>query len=522
MKLVTAKEMRMLEQIAIQDYGMPSILLMEHAGKRLAAKCMELMDQTQCRQTVWIFVGKGNNGGDGLVAARHLINNKRRVRVVLLSDPWDFQGDAKTNYAMLQQLRPEVVLNRDEIHISDLKKALHDQDLAIDAIYGTGFEGTAMGLDAEVIRLLMNHPGIVVSADLPSGMEGDSGEIKGPCVCADFTLTFGLPKVGLYRDPNHENCGVIEVVDIGLPIDLFDLPNLTVELIEANRLAKHLPLRRRDSHKGTYGHVFVVGGSKGMSGAVALASQAALATGSGLVTAGVPASLHDVMEVKLTEAMTKALPEVQPGIFSQAAADSILEFASKASSLVIGPGMGCDRRTKELLCEILPQIGISKVIDADGLNAVADILKEEPDFISALPGNTVITPHPGEMARLCGLTIDEIEQNRIGTAVKFAKAWQTVLVLKGAYTVVATPEGYAGINTSGNAGMATGGTGDVLAGMIGSLLGQGLDAKAAATLGVALHGMAGDFAAEKGLEGVCASNLLENIPRAFQLMRKQS
>ena len=345
-------------------------------------------------------------------------------------------------------------------------------------------KGPPWGWDAEVIRLLMNHPGIVVSADLPSGMEGDSGEIKGPCVCADFTLTFGLPKVGLYRDPNHENCGVIEVVDIGLPIDLFDLPNLTVELIEANRLAKHLPLRRRDSHKGTYGHVFVVGGSKGMSGAVALASQAALATGSGLVTAGVPASLHDVMEVKITEAMTKALPEVQPGIFSQAAADSILEFASKASSLVIGPGMGCDRRTKELLCEILPQIGISKVIDADGLNAVADILKEEPDFISALPGNTVITPHPGEMARLCGLTIDEIEQNRIGTAVKFAKAWQTVLVLKGAYTVVATPEGYAGINTSGNAGMATGGTGDVLAGMIGSLLGQGLDAKAAATLGV--------------------------------------
>jgi len=521
MKLVTAKEMREIEQTAIDDYGIPSLILMEHAGKSLALKCMDLMKQKECRQTVWIFVGKGNNGGDGLVAARHLINQQRQVRVVLLSDPWDFKGDVQSNYHMLEQLRPEVIQNRDEVHIADLKNEIHDQDLIIDSIYGTGFQGIAMGLDGEVIRLIQSHPGMVISADLPSGMEADSGQVKGPCVCADYTLTFGLPKLGLYQDPDHAHSGQIEVIDIGLPIDLIDLPSIKVELLELKKITNDFPVRKRRSHKGSYGHVFVVGGSKGMTGAVSLACQAALVTGSGLVTAGVPASLHDVMEVKLTEAMTKALPEIQPGDFSQAASERILDFARRASSIVIGPGMGTNRSVKELLNEILPQVSIPKVIDADGLNAVAEILLDRPDFIRKMPGDLVLTPHPGEFSRLTGLSLEEIQADRIELALRFAAEWQCVLVLKGAYTVIASPEGKAAINTTGNAGMATGGSGDVLSGIIASLLGQGLEAEAAARLGVCLHGLVGDIAAEElGMEGVLAGSLIKNLPKAFKFFRE--
>lgn len=521
MKLVTAKEMKALEQTAIDDYGMPGILFMEHAGKRLAMKCMEMIGQTDCRKTVWIFVGKGNNGGDGLVAARHLINNNQSVRVVLLCDPWDFTGDAKSNFTMLQQLRPELIQNRDEIHIAELKKEIHDQDLVIDAIYGTGFVGLAMGLDAEVIRVLMNHPGIVISADLPSGMEADSGKTSGPCVHADYTLTFGLPKRGLYQDPNRTYCGEIEVVDIGLPIDMLELPALMVELIEAKMVASLLPVRKRDSHKGTYGHLFVVGGSTGMTGAVSLACQAALAVGAGVVTAGVPGSLHDVMESKLTEAMTKPMPEFRPGNFHQSAAGSILEFAEKATALVMGPGMGRSQSVKELINEVLPQISTPKVIDADALNAIAEILIDRPDFIKAFSGSTVLTPHPGEMARLTGASVEEIEGDRIAFAKRFAEVWHCTLVLKGAHTVIADPDGRVYLNITGNAGMATGGTGDVLAGMIGALMGQGLDASAAAAAGVYLHGLAGDFAARSGMEGLLASHLIDNLQQAFKFVKIQ-
>ena len=512
MKLVTVEEMRALEEVVIQKIGMPSIILMEHAGKSLAMKCIDLMEEKDYHRRVWIFVGKGNNGGDGLVAARHLNNNGIELRVILLCDPRDLKGDVKNNYEIVKNSFSENIVYIDDLNIDGLQREVNKQDLMIDAVYGTGFLGIAMGIDAMVIRFLSQHPGVVISADLPSGMEANTGQVNGPCVKADYTLTFGLPKLGLYRDPDRLNCGEIEVVEISLQRHLLESDYIKHNLITKDWVAERMPNRKRNSHKGDYGHVFVVGGSTGMTGAVALASRAALITGAGLVTAGIPASLHDILEIKLTEVMTKPLPEIQAGDFSQSAGEVILRFLIKASAFVLGPGMGVHRSTKELINEMLPQVGVPTVIDADGLNLIAEIFKDRKDFLNQLRMPLVVTPHPGEMARLTGLAIEEIEGNRINIASKYAKQWNCVVVLKGAYTIIANAEGEILINTTGNAGMATGGSGDVLSGMIGALIGQGVEPFVAAGLGVYLHGRAGEFAANaKGMMSVTAGDILLHV-----------
>jgi NAD(P)H-hydrate epimerase len=427
------------------------------------------------------------------------------------------KGDALINYAIVEKTLHERLTYLDDLDFDRIKDQVAEGDMMIDAIYGTGFKGKAMGTDAQAIRLLAAHPGLVIAADLPSGMEADSGLILGPCVQADCTLTFGLPKLGLYRDPNQFYCGDIEVVDIGLPKALLESEALTHSLMTPAWAARRMPVRVRNSHKGNYGHVFVVGGSRGMTGAVTLACRAALAMGAGLVTAGIPASLHDILEVKLTEAMTKSLPEIQAGDFSQDAGESILRFMKKASVLVIGPGMGTHRSGKDLLNEILPQIQVPVVIDADGLNLVAEIMKDRKDFLKQLAAPLILTPHPGEMARLTGLAIEEIEGDRLKVAKEYAKAWGVVVVLKGVHTVVASQNGEILLNTTGNAGMATGGSGDVLSGMIGALLGQGMSIFEAAGLGVYLHGGAGDAAAiDKCQRSLIASDLIEYLPAVIR------
>ncbi len=512
MKVVTAEEMKALEESAIQEVGIPSIILMEHAGKSLAMKCMGLMAQKNCRQRVWVFIGKGNNGGDGLVAVRHLVNANVEVRVILLCDPSDLRGDSKINFEIVRNYSLEKLVYLDDLDIGAMEKDIRSDDLVIDAIYGTGFKATAMGIDGAVIRFLSHQQGMVISADLPSGMEANSGRVNGPCVKADFTLTFGLPKLGMFRDPDSAYCGEIEVVDISLPKALVESFDIKCKLITAEWANSHLPKRRRDSHKGDYGHVFVVGGSSGMTGAVVLASRAALVSGAGLVTAGVPASLQDILEIKLTEVMTKPLPEIQAGDFSQSAGKIILKFLEKASVFVLGPGMGVQRSGKDLLNEMLPQVRIPMVIDADGLNLIAEITKERKDFLRQLMAPLVLTPHPGEMARLTGISIEVIEEDRVNLASKFAKQWGCVVVLKGAHTIVANPDGKVRINTTGNAGMATAGTGDVLAGIIGALIGQGMEVFDAAGLGVYLHGRAGEIAVKtKGMMSVTAGDIIQHL-----------
>ena len=516
MKLLTASEMKAIEKEAIESYGIPSIVLMEHAGKSLAEKCFKILDENCRFKKVVVFSGKGNNGGDGFVCARHLINKGIEVKVILMSDSQELKGNAKINFDILQKMNVEIfsALSEDSLHM--IKLHLTDADIIIDAIYGTGFKGKAAGIVGKTIEMLSDCDGRIISVDLPSGIEADTGRINGPCVKADYTLTFGLPKIGLYLEPGSSNSGQIEIVDISLPRELLDSENLKKNLITAIWCKNKLPQRKSIGHKGNYGHVFIVGGSTGMTGAVALSCEGALHTGAGLVTAGIPQSINNILEMKLTEAMTKPLPETINEVISQKAADSILKFTKNSSVLAFGPGISTASSVKELLKKILPSVETPVVIDADGLNVLAEIINEDKDFLKSISVPVVLTPHPGEMARLTKLSIEEIQNDRLKYAVKYAAEWGVILVLKGAKTLVANPDGKVYLNTTGNPGMATGGSGDVLTGVVSSLIAQGIEPLDSTALGVYLHGRAGDMAAvDKGMHGMTAKTIIEWLPETL-------
>jgi NAD(P)H-hydrate epimerase len=512
MKLVTASEMRSIERIAIQDYGIPGIILMEHAGKSLALKCLELIEKRCDFNDIWIIAGKGNNGGDGFVTARHLINQNIDVKVILLCDFNDLIGDGRVNYDILHKMNGEIISVKKDEDLELIRTALLKCDIIIDAIFGTGFKGIASGIAGEMIRLVNDCQGIVISTDLPSGMEADTGHVHGPCIKADYTLTFGLPKVGLFQNSGTYFCGMLEIIEISLPKELLLSEGLRTNLITDDEIHRRMPTRDSDGHKGDYGHVFVIGGSVGMTGAVSLACRGALHAGAGLVTAGIPETLNTIMEIKLTEPMTKPLPEGDRGYFGVDAVSPILDFTKKASVLAIGPGISTKQSVKELIYKVLPSIEVPMVIDADGLNILSEIMKEKDDFLKDLSVPTVITPHPGEMARLTGLSIEEIQKNRIKYAMEYAAKWSVVLVLKGSHTIVASPSGDVYLNTTGNPGMATGGSGDVLTGIISAFIAQGMEPVEAAVVGVYIHGRAGDLAAaEKGVQSLVASDIIEKL-----------
>ncbi len=517
MKLVTASEMKAIEKIAIDSYGIPGIVLMEHAGKSIARKCISLLNLKYHSKKILVFAGKGNNGGDGFVAARHLINEGIHVDTILLSNPQDLKGDARTNFEILQKMNARIIPITAEEDIDGINIFLKDSDIVIDAIYGTGFKGKAIGITGETIKMLSSFNGTIVSVDLPSGVEADTGKVNGSCVKADYTLTFGLPKIGLYIEPGNSLCGQIEVVNISLPRELIHSKDLQKNLINEIWCKNKLPQRKTTGHKGNYGHVFVVGGSIGMTGAVALSCEGALVTGAGLVTAGIPESLNSILEIKLTEAMTKPLPELDGGFISENAAKPILEFMKKSSVLAIGPGISTVSSVKKLLKEILPKINVPVVIDADGLNVLVEIIEEEKDFLSNVSTTVVLTPHPGEMARLTRLSTKEIQNDRLKYAAEYAALWGVIIVLKGAKTIVAGPNGIIHINTTGNPGMATGGTGDVLTGVISALIAQGIAPVDSAALGVYLHGRAGDIAAIKeGEYSLIAGDIVKCLPLALK------
>ncbi|MEA3424593.1 MAG: NAD(P)H-hydrate dehydratase [Bacillota bacterium] len=516
MKLVTASEMKAIEKEAIENYGIPSIVLMEHAGKSLAEKCFKIFDENSHLKKAVVFSGKGNNGGDGFVCARHLTNKGIDVKVILLSDSQELKGDAKINFDILQKINSEISFVSSEDSIDVEKLHLTDADIIIDAIYGTGFKGKATGIVGKTIEMLSDCDGTIISVDLPSGIEADTGKINGPCVKADYTLTFGLPKIGLYLEPGFSHSGQIETVYISLPRELLDSENLKKKLITDIWCKDKLPQRKSTGHKGNYGHVFIVGGSIGLTGAVALSCEGALSTGAGLVTAGVPQSLNNIMEIKLTEIMTKPLPETVNESISHDAAESILNYSQKSSVLAIGPGISTASSIKKLLKRILPSIQIPVVIDADGLNVLAEIINEDKDFLRNISVPVVLTPHPGEMARLAKLSVDEVQNDRLKHAVEYATEWGVILVLKGAKTLVAGPDGKVYLNTTGNPGMATGGSGDVLTGVISSLIAQGMEPLDSAAVGVYLHGRAGDMAAvDKGMHGMTAKTIIEWLPETL-------
>ncbi|MBD3182890.1 NAD(P)H-hydrate dehydratase [Candidatus Poribacteria bacterium] len=512
MKVVNAEEMRNIDNKTINEIGIPGVVLMENAGQG-ASRIIDYICDTEDVSSISIFVGKGNNGGDGLVIGRYLDILDYDVKIYLLAEPEDFSGDALINLKVAENMSLPMELLTSEKHLESHKDDINKSHLLIDSIFGTGLKGPVRGFAGKLIDFL-NSTGLpIIAVDLPSGLEADTGRAEGPCINAKLTATMALPKLGLLLYPGVNYTGELEIVDIGVPPSVIESQNTMTNLVEYEDVKNLLPERPGDAHKGTFGRIFILAGSEGFTGAAALTTNAALRIGSGLVILGIPASINDIMEIKLTEAMTLPLPETESRTLARESMEQIMEMVEKSDAVAIGPGLSRNESTVELIQELCTKINIPKVIDADGLNAISDhksILKE-------LGENTVLTPHPGEMARLMGCSVDNIQQDRINTARNFAVENNLVVVLKGAPTVIANSSGEVYINSTGNPGLASGGTGDVLTGIIAGYIGQGLSPENSAILGVYIHGMAGDLTAGRYDEsGMLAGDLLMAIPLAVR------
>ncbi len=527
MKVVTANEMREIDRQTIEQIGIPGIVLMENAG---SAVVRTIRKHFPGCKNIGIFVGKGNNGGDGLVVARQLALAGRvptqsmgtRVQIFLVSPPDRFTGDALTNLQIAQNLNLSIEPILSEADLDRMQNQMTACDLIVDSIFGTGLRGAVHGYIANVIEHINANDSPVVAIDLPSGLEADTGVAEGACIRADYTVTIGLPKRGLLLHPGVEMTGQLEVVDIGFPQDVIDAQKIQINWTRAEDAMRWIPPRPRHSHKGTYGRVFVVAGSTGMTGAAALTSEAALRIGAGLVTLGIPKSLNSILEVKLTEVMTLPLPETPEGSLALEAKSQILDFVERTSSvLAIGPGLSQHPETVELIHSLVRENNTPTVIDADGLNALS---KAKGNGLAAhSTAETVLTPHPGEMSRLINRSIREVERDRIGVAQRFAQEHNVTLVLKGVPTVIAGGNGEVWLNSTGNPGMASGGMGDVLTGLIAGLMAQGVSSYDAAVLGVYLHGLAGDIVAESiGLHGLMAGDVLKAVPQAIEACKKNT
>jgi NAD(P)H-hydrate epimerase len=510
MKLATAAEMRELDRLAIKDYGIPGMVLMENAGRGVVSELEKKWGPVKGRRYL-IFCGKGNNGGDGLVIARYLHNMGAKVSVRLFSD--DMKGDAGTN--LKAALKMGVDIKPVSKNLKGETSGAKHADAVIDAIFGTGLTDEVLKPYKTVMDMVNASAKRVVAVDIPSGVNSDSGRIMGASIRADLTVTFGLPKRGLYLYPGAQMTGEISVVDISIPAEAVYSAPIRANLITGHSLRGVIPPRKLDSNKGTFGHLFILAGSVGKTGAAVMAAQAASRSGAGLITVGVPESLNDVFEEKLTEEMTVPLPESGNRTLSLKALEKILEHLNGKTALAIGPGISTDPDTIKLISALLPKVKIPTLIDADGLNILS--IDDEP--LRKMKAPVMLTPHPGEMGRLLGVLAREVQADRPAAAIELAGEYNATVVLKGARTLVASPSGEFHINTTGNPGMATGGTGDVLTGVIGSLMAQGIPMVDAAKAGVYVHGLAGDLAAcVKGQAGMVAGDITDFLPAGFMAL----
>lgn len=508
MKLVTAKEMKALDVQAQNDYAMPGILLMDNAAQAVAEAVHEALTALEGERVV-IFCGGGNNGGDGLGAARWLQSYGVSVRAFVVGAALDaVQGDAAMELAMFTKAggRVEALSTEDDWVLAEL--AASKADVLVDALLGTGFHGELEGDVLRACELLNKSEKYILAVDVPTGVNADNGAVSENAVRADHTVTMALVKTGLLLYPGREYCGDIELADISMPVKLVeeyqsDKYRLTEEIVR-----ELLPLRKANAHKGDAGRVVICAGSPGYTGAAALASDSAVKAGAGLVSLYTPLSSRDVLAIKLTEVMVHGLLERMPGILGGGAASDVASSAEAADVLAIGPGLGTSESTQEAVRTILQKITTPVVIDADALTALAG----HTEILAAMQAQKVLTPHPGEMARLTGLEIAEIEADRINIAKKYAEQWQAIVVLKGAPTVIGCPNGTVYVNSTGNSSLATGGSGDVLTGIIAGLAAQEISLQEAAICGVYLHGLAAELT---GIDiGLAAGELAALLPQA--------
>lgn len=517
MFLVTGKEMAAIDKKAIEEWSIPELILMENAGLRVVEEIKELFpDLTNLK--VIIVAGKGNNGGDGLVIARHLVNLGADVKVFTLGTK-SYKGASLINYQLAQKLpiKWQSIENEKNLHL--LRLSLHYTDLVIDALFGTGFHGSVQGLAQRVIEIINESSSLTLSVDIPSGLDADTGKVMGPCIKADRTVTFQLPKVGLAVQPGCEYAGKVKVADISIPKQLIEEMKLNRYIIDEETVKNMIPQRKKESHKGDYGHLLIIGGSQGMMGAVNLAARGAFALGAGLVTALVPRSIQPALAGSLPELITKPAPETSIGTFGLVSAAEIFESLPQKSAVVFGPGMGRNNEIQELLGVFLEQVKVPVIIDADGLNALA----ERTDILKKAKVPVVLTPHPGEMGRLLKEPAAKIQENRLESAGMFAQTYGVWVVLKGYRTVIAGPQGQIYVNPTGGPALASAGTGDVLAGMMGALVGQvkEIDIGHALCAAVYLHGLAGEKVAEEIGEISCkAGDVIEALPKILKGLRE--
>ena len=511
MKVVTSEQMQLLDAEAIHSHGVPGLELMERAGRQSAALIMTEYSELASPKAL-VLAGKGNNGGDGYVVARLLGEKGWLVKVVVLVGREEIQGDAAVNLNRLPE-QIELAFCRDEAAVTHCLQDLAPYSVIVDALFGTGLTHPVAGRYRLAIDTVNTADRPVVAIDIPSGIHGTTGKVLGTALHADLTVTFAIAKLGHVLYPGAAHAGRIKVVDIGIPSEIIaSAPGY--EFVDRDVAANIIKPRGRSTHKGNFGHCLIIAGSTGHTGAASLAASGAVRSGAGLVSLAIPASLNSILETKTTEAMTLPCCDNGQGYFAEVAASELLDALSGKNIVMFGPGISRQGETISLVKRLVREISLPMVIDADGLNALA----EEPSvLLKTRSPSIVITPHPGEMARLVNLSVAEVEADRIGIAREFASQYQVVVVLKGARTVIATPSGEVSINGSGNPGMASGGMGDVLAGLLTSLIGQGYPPYEACQLGVFVHGLAADIVArEKGEIGITASDIAESLPIAFK------
>ncbi|HEY7413213.1 MAG TPA: NAD(P)H-hydrate dehydratase [Vicinamibacteria bacterium] len=512
--VLTAAEMREADRRTIDEIGLPGVVLMENAGRAVARAARR---RWPAARRIAVLCGRGNNGGDGFVAARCLPG---RATAYLLGRRDDVQGDARVHMLALERsgAAPLVEIADAAAWAGKRGAVLDDADLVVDALLGTGMRSAPTGVLAEAIgavnarRAARGLP--VLAVDLPSGIPADGGEVPGPALSADLTVTFAARKPAHVLPPASREAGRTVVADIGIPFSL--LAQAQLWRLERADAAAAFPPRDPDAHKGRFGHVLVVAGSTGKSGAAALAGEAALLSGAGLVTVACPEAVLAQVAAARPELMTAPLAADAEGALAEVALEPALALVEGRDAVVLGPGLGTAAGTRSFVQGFVRRCPAPLVIDADGLNALAGAA-------GALPRGhaTVLTPHPGEMARLAGLGTAEVQSQRLATARAFAARSGAVVVLKGHATLVAQPDGPAAVNATGGPAMATGGTGDVLAGIIGALLARGLEAWPAACAAAYVHGWAGDEGARRlGDESLTAGGLLEALPRVLRRLER--
>ncbi|HOO55227.1 MAG TPA: NAD(P)H-hydrate dehydratase [bacterium] len=511
MKLLTAAQMRELDRKAIEDTGIPGVVLMENASRGLFKIIENEIGALEGLKAL-IICGKGNNGGDGFAVARHLHNAGAMPQVVIAAKRAGIKGDAETNMKICEKMKIPMTCFTDPKRMSGLRKMIRESDIIVDALLGTGVRGPVSPFFLKVVNLINRADVPVFAVDVPSGIQVDDGCVYNGAVNADHTVTFGAAKIGLFVHPAADHTGNVYVVDIGIPREYLDAESSAVNLTTAGYVRANLKKISESAHKGDCGKILLVGGSRGMSGSIVLAGSAALKAGVGLAYMAVPGCIGGVVDKKLVEGITLFQKEDAAGRIDKSAYESIIEKAADVDVVAIGPGMGTGALTSDLVLKLVENCRKPMLIDADGLNCLA----RDPEVLKTVKVPVLITPHPGEMARLLKTSIKKVQEKRLETAANFASEYGVHVILKGANSIIAAPDGNVMINPTGNSGMATAGSGDVLCGIAGAFLAEGTLVFPAAVCAAFVHGLAGDITRDKyGRRSVNASGIGKNVPFAL-------